>query len=246
MTILKHYDFEVSGFREFASLPSAVPKYAEAINALDPLAYWRLGEASGPTLADQTAAHPLTLSGSYTLSQDGALATDLDDAIRFNGGKAETVSPVFPGGASAAFSIAFWIRVPGTISQGGTIISQLDVGDPGHLRVILLTSGQVRYVIVGDNVVQTSSAASTDWHMLVFTRSTTGTGRWYFDGQLDAELTGQTTAVYQTKTRIGTIAGSAPDVFLDELAIFDDELSADQARWLYSLGTGQLALPPGI
>lgn len=245
MTILKQVDFEVPGFREFASPPTAVPAYADAINALEPLAYWRLGEASGTTLADQGGTHPLTLSGSYTLGTSGALGTDMDDAVLFDGGLAESASAVFPGGSSAAFSVVFWLRVPGSISQNGSIISQHETVDTGHLRFILLSNGQLRHIVVGDTSVQTSGTVTTGWRMFVYSRSTGGTGRWYIDGLLDTEATDQTTAVYQTVVRIGTINGSGPDVVLDEVAIFDDEISADQTRWLYGLGTGRLTLPPG-
>lgn len=108
MTILKHADFQVPDFREFASPPVAVPGYAQAVMALDPVAYWRLGEITGTTLSDQTGSHPMTLTGSgYTLGQSGALQIDDDAAIRLATGKAVTSEAVVPTSSGAAFSLLF-------------------------------------------------------------------------------------------------------------------------------------------
>lgn len=107
MAVLKHVGFEVPGFGEFATPAVQLSGYAQAINALGPLAYWRFNEQGGVVLEDQASTHPLTLFGDYALRQDGALATHHDDAVRFNDGFARASGAVLPTMASAAFSIVF-------------------------------------------------------------------------------------------------------------------------------------------
>ena len=244
MPIIKHTDFEVPGFGEFAAPPAVVPSYAEAINALGPLAYWRLGEQAGTSLADQAGTHPLTLSGGYTLAQPGALLADDDGAIRFNSAEAVSVSPVLPTGASDAFSIVLWIRKPSTASTSGAILRQFESATTGHLRLILLFGGGIRYALIGDSFLNTSASIDTSWKMFVLTRSAAGTTTWYVDGEQDVQATGHDTAVHATALRLGTVGSNVPDVLLDEVALFDDELTPAQVRWLHGLGVARLALPP--
>src|SRR5438128_2699447 len=60
--------------------------YSDAVLADTPVAYWRLGEATGSTIAvDQTANHNNgTYVGSPTLGQLGAINGDADTAVDFN------------------------------------------------------------------------------------------------------------------------------------------------------------------
>lgn len=243
MAILKHADFEVPGFGEFAAPPVAVPSYAQAINALSPLAYWRLGEASGAALADQAGAHPLSLSGNYTLGQAGALDADADSAVFFQDGVAASTGAVLPTGASDAFSLLFWVRVPGPIPQGGPIIGQFVGATTGGVRLILLADGRVQYLLSGDPELRSSPVVDTAWRMLVLTRASAGTASWFVDGSLDVQGTGHGTAVDDTIFRLGASTASYVDVLLDEVAVLDRDLSAEEVRWLHGLGRASLALP---
>lgn len=244
MAILKQIDFEVPEFGEFATAPLAVPGYADAVRGLDPIAYWRLDEQAGTTLADQTSGHLLTLEGNYALNQTGALTTDPGSAIRLNSAVAATSGAVLPNGSGAEFSLVFWIKLPSAVTTGGALIRQFDTAATGHFRLVLLGSGKLRYVTIGDSILDSSAALTDQWQMIVLTRSLTGTTRWYFDGQPDSEATGHTTAIHDTAFRIGAIGANVPDVLLDEVAVFDFALSPDQARWLHGLGKGQLSLAP--
>ena len=57
--------------------------YAQEVLADNPVAYWRLGEASGTTAVDETGSHDGTYSG-VTLGATGLLAGDTDTAVEFN------------------------------------------------------------------------------------------------------------------------------------------------------------------
>src|SRR5262249_19997883 len=80
-------------------LPSA---YSRKVLAKKPVAYWRLGEARGPTASDATKnAHHGKYHGSPTFRQPGALRGDADTAIALDGKKSYVEVP-----DSKAFSVA--------------------------------------------------------------------------------------------------------------------------------------------
>jgi hypothetical protein len=60
--------------------------YRAAVLAKNPVAYWRLGEAAGPTAVDETGnGHDGTYFGNPTLGQPGAIHGDSNTAVQFNG-----------------------------------------------------------------------------------------------------------------------------------------------------------------
>lgn len=245
MTILKHADFEVPAFGEFANAPVAVPGYTAAINALSPVAYWRCGELSGTTLSDEVGTHPLTLTGAYALGQPGALQTDADKATRFDSAEATSSGPVLPGGTGDPFSIVFWVRRFSDDGSVGQVMRQFVSATTGHVRLLLLGDDRVRYFNVGEPNLYSTQTISTDWRMVVFTRSSSGVLSFYLDGAIDSTVSGGGTAIASVPFNLGQNAASPPDILLDEVAIFDEELTQEQARWLYGLGSGELARPEG-
>lgn len=70
------------------------------------LSYWRLGESSGPTAADETGAHPGTYDPAVNLARPGALAADPNPAPRFSGTSGRVrVGPI---ASSTTFTIEGW------------------------------------------------------------------------------------------------------------------------------------------
>jgi hypothetical protein len=62
------------------------PAYPDGVLAKGPVGYWRLGEATGPTVVDETGnGHDGRIFGSPTLGTPGAINDDPDTAIQFNG-----------------------------------------------------------------------------------------------------------------------------------------------------------------
>jgi hypothetical protein len=60
--------------------------YRDAVLAKDPVAYWRLGEAAGPTAVDETGnGHDGTYFGDPSYGQLGAIQGDPNTAVQFNG-----------------------------------------------------------------------------------------------------------------------------------------------------------------
>ena len=244
MAILKHVDFEVPGFGELPSTLTPVPRYNDAILARSPLAYWRMGESLGTTLADEIGAHPLTTSGGTVLGQTGALANDSDTAVRFNGATAISSAAVLPTAASAPFSLVFWVRSATSDPRSGSFIRQFSSDTTGHMRIFLQSNDTLSYSVPGDSSLDSSETISTNWRMVALTRSITGTLRWYFDGQLDTQATAHDTSLADTPFRLGVSFSTLPDLILDEFAVFGFALLADDIQWLYGLGSARLAIAP--
>jgi hypothetical protein len=60
--------------------------YRDAVLAKNPVAYWRLGEAAGPTAVDETGnGYDGTYFGAPTYGQPGAIQGDPNTAVQFNG-----------------------------------------------------------------------------------------------------------------------------------------------------------------
>jgi len=246
MTILKHVDFEVPGFGELAVPPLAVPDYASAVTGLNPVAYWRLGEPSGTTLVDEMGNYPLQLSGSHAFSQDGALKYDDDTAIHFDGAVAVAGVPILPIGTNAPFTMAFWVRIPPGPADAGAFMGQYTSSVSGHTRVQILDGAQLRVTIINGVYFNSTELVNTSWRFAVATRSSTGVFRWFVDGQFDIEYTGAGQALTPIPFVMGQVTTNSVDIFLDEVAIFHHELTADQIRWLYGLARGELALPDAL
>jgi hypothetical protein len=58
--------------------------YRQAILNSGPISYWRLGETSGSTVADETGSNPGTYVNSPMLNQPGALVGDANPAVTFS------------------------------------------------------------------------------------------------------------------------------------------------------------------
>jgi hypothetical protein len=59
--------------------------YRKAVLADHPVAYWRLGEAKGPTAADAAGSHAGKYHGKVIFGQKGALKSDKDTSVRLTG-----------------------------------------------------------------------------------------------------------------------------------------------------------------
>ena len=93
-SILKHVDFEVPSFGEFAQGRLAKLGLRSEVLADNPVGYWRFGEASGTVASDESAkandgAYLPNSGGVWTggvLGATGLIVNDSDTAIDLNVG----------------------------------------------------------------------------------------------------------------------------------------------------------------
>jgi hypothetical protein len=100
---------------------SAVSNHAPIVRSDNPAAFWRLGEASGPTAFDTVGGHDGTYTGTLTYGVAGALPGDLDTAVEFDGSSgyvavpfSATLNPQGP------FTVEAWVRPNAVPNSSGT------------------------------------------------------------------------------------------------------------------------------
>jgi PKD repeat protein len=71
--------------------------------------YWRMGDKTGNTLANETGGSPATAQGGFTLGTPGALAGDLDTATSFDGSTGAASAPLDLSGSSQ-LTLEFWLN----------------------------------------------------------------------------------------------------------------------------------------
>ena len=100
--------------------PPSGSTYAAAVLADAPRSYWRLGETTGTTAADQRNASPGTYRNGAMLGQPGLLVGDADPAVRLDGIDDDVTVPHAVGlNAGAAFSVEAWFQPASIPAAGG-------------------------------------------------------------------------------------------------------------------------------
>jgi PKD repeat protein len=84
--------------------------YSDAVSETPGLLdYWRMGDASGPTLADSVGSHPATASGGPTFAVPGGVRNDPDTAVRFDGSN-DAASAAVDLSSKSAITLEFWMK----------------------------------------------------------------------------------------------------------------------------------------
>jgi len=224
--------------------------YATEVLNLNPVGYWRLGEAGGAT-ADDLSTNDLdgTYNGSVTLGRPGALVGDSDTAAAFSGGYVEVShdsSLLLNNG-----TVTLWFNDTDTVSGGILSKDASYFVTGGHLTIrtddtdrltVRLQSTTDSYEVTGADPIQ-----SDRWYMLAVTFGAGGLNL-YLDGVLEdtnaytGGLIGNTEPmVFAANTWASSPGGSTPlteyySGVLDEVAIFDTALSAGQIEQLHTTG----------
>jgi|GEM_PF-2026252 len=213
-------------------------EYITVVQVDLPLAYWRLGEASGSTAADASGnARPGTLAGGMTLSAAGALQLDPDTAITFNGS-----SGWMDAGNAAAFQLSSgtvecWFK--GAAPGAGT---RHAIGK-ANAWALVIKDGEAGAYDYGTATFKGSGVYVNNgaWHhvALVFDSGVTNGSKIYVDGAL--AWTGTLTLVDQTLKLSACRSDGGSDYLagsLDEVACYASKLSAGRLAAHYSAGTG--------
>ncbi len=247
MSVLRHIDFEVPDWGEFAAPPVDKPGYRTLVLSHLPLAYWRLGEAKGSTASDETGNHPGTRAAGVSWNHDGVLAFDENKAARFDGTTSAYIEVPSHDDfhAMSALTVLVWIRAEDFSSLGHVgVISKGDWSELWSLYLRQFGSGNqgIAFAVNGNTSVR-ASVADNQWHFLAGTWDGT-TLRLFKDGQLiDSAPENGAMGINGTPVRIGEVGklSGSPDNFLglmDEVAVFNHALTEQQISELYRTGAG--------
>jgi len=216
--------------------------YASVVGADRPVGWWRLGETSGTSAANQAGGSAGAYAGGYTLDQPSLLATDMvNRAVAFNG---STARVSVPNGSALQLTnrvtLEAWIK-PTSLPVSGAFRSvmtkaesySLQFNGP-RLEFTIIQSGTRRRLQAPSGAI----AAGGTYHVVGTFDGTTQ--RLYVNGAqvASAALSGSAS----TNTRplvIGSWDGSS-EFFagtIDEPAVYNAVLSAAQVAAHYRAGT---------
>jgi hypothetical protein len=253
---LKHVDFEVPGFGEFAAGPQVWPSYRDLVLSMAPIAYWRLAETSTTeSVVDETGQSDGTFAvGTPTLGLASALQRSGDRAMGMRGDGFIHLPLGWGVYGAQNRSYVGWLRaqqVPdrfspffsyGTLNTGQLVMLTLD---PTFVK------GALRWAVYDGTASASTNLADGVWHQFAFVLdgSTTQDIQFYIDGQPDAPGSVQSQTIDTKDTGQTPCLGGRfdrdTDIFpgdLDEIAVWDRALTSDEVARLYQRGLARVQL----
>jgi hypothetical protein len=231
-----------------AATPTA--SYRQDALAASPVSYWRLGETSGTSAADETGTNPGTYSN-VLLDQPGALFCDSNPSASFDGAQSYMRVPASPSlDMTSGVTVELWVKRR-TISSTYQVL----VGKPGNgvskfenYAVWLAPSNKLTAYFGNGSTsvgVQTPPITDTNWHHVVATHNGS-TVRTYVDGALKQEVA--TTVQLTANTEPLNLGRANNNTYffngwLDEVAIYPTALPATTIQAHYAKGVPGVAPP---
>jgi hypothetical protein len=227
--------------------------YGSTILAHNPRGYWRLGEASGSTAADETGTNPGTYQNGVVLGQAGALGTDDNTAASFDG-----VNDIVTVPSSASLNATTAVTMEAWVKRTRSGAWQNIIAKPGsgtaaaqNYALWINTLNQpVAYFGNGTSTVSATSttALDTNWHYVAATYDN-ATAKIYLDGVLKSSV--NSTVQLTTSTGSLVIGRTTDNVrifggVLDEVAVYGTALTATQLQAHYNAGTALDTTPPAV
>ena len=219
--------------------PAAAKTYTATVLADHPVAYWRMDETTGSTMADTSGnANNGHYVGIYTLGQPGALA---GGAVAFDGQSGAASVMNSPSLQVNTVTIEMWLKKHTDTEYGVYVAKNVEPGGgAGSSWFELLNShhnGELEFRVTSDGapaVLSNSTLALNTWYYVVATYDG-ATAKIYINGKLDGTL--KVTAVPKQTSDplfIGRrMDGLFADASLANVAIYSAALSAARiaAHW---------------
>ena len=223
--------------------------YAQEVLADSPVAYWRLGEASGTTAVDEVGSHDGTYSG-VTLGATGLLAGDTDTAVEFNNNTDYIEVADHADFEVSTFTFECWVQLNDPTLDDLWIIADKTARSSnndsfglwydnrsitGSLRTLRFHSDAWAFNWEGTAV---SDALAAGVHLVAVADGTSG--KIYADGVLVASGTIGVNSANSLPLRLGQIANNTTfgwDGTFDEAAFYDTALSPARIEAHYNAGT---------
>ena len=229
------------------------PSYRDVVMSLNPVGYWRLGEATGTTAVDLgSGGNNGTYTNGPTLAQAGGLSADEDKSVSFDGTSKYVESQNVTGiSGNLTSSISMWLKLNSTataycaamLGNGG-----LALGGFG-IYVNVNGAGSIGIEFFGNNGMRTSSGilSAGTWYHIVATKTSgavnTSTNL-YVNGvsQSFSVTSSNTPNVANSYFNIGRYGGGGSggnyfDGVIDEVSLFNTALTSAQIASLYQAGT---------
>lgn len=213
--------------------------YSDLIAADAPLAWYRLGESSGTVAADSSGnSRTGTYFGSPVLSSAGSMAAEPDRSIRVTSSNGGVTVPYSAAMSPAQFTVEAWVNPDTSISTFNNLITRSNFGNAADGYGLMWYQDKLRFHVnhyTGAGTVDADVSKGVWSHVVaIFDGSAL---RLYVNGVLATSknyATPVSYANYQT-TIGGTWRGG-----IDDVAIYDRPLTADQVLAHYQRGTREV------
>jgi hypothetical protein len=224
--------------------------YASVIMRDGPIRYFRLGETSGTTAADSSSsAQNGTLNGTVTLNQTGLITGDPNAAMLFDGstGFVSCPSTGLPTGA-ASFSLEAWAKMPTPLQTSqsfGIIVAYGGSTTNSEPELYFQKSDStLRGDAGGTQPAGVTAVAGTTYHLVL---TYDGSILRFYSNGTQAGTATVTVNVSLSFAKIGAEQATTSHFFqgtIDEVAIYNKVLTADQILRHYQAGIQGLILQP--
>lgn len=221
--------------RTDAQLATSAPtSYKATVLADTPLAYYRLDETSGSTVADSSGyAHTGSISGGVSYAVGGALGNDSDAAMGFNGSNAwiTAAAPTI----TSTYTLEAWVK---TQAVQGFI---LDLSP----QQLVFEKGRFKFGSGGHYLWTYNSSYGDNLYHYVVATYDGRMKRLYVDG-IQANSVLDSAVIATPTTYIARYSGGSPYALagsLDEVAIYGKALTAAQVLNHFNAAHGSLPSP---
>ncbi|MBP8261779.1 MAG: immunoglobulin domain-containing protein, partial [Verrucomicrobia bacterium] len=239
---------------------SAAGAYETALRNASPLAYWRLNEASGATAAHDywggyAGAHADVAAGIDGPRSPDFVGLEIDNlAASYNGASSATSTDASLMNNRSQFSILGWFNVSGPVGERAGLFGQNDVvefgfhGADGSGLAVLGFWTPYGYASMSQTNIQPGQ-----WYMVAAVGDGSAVRLHLLSktGALQASASNTTTnygqSVYPFRIGGGGILDSTGNWFpgqIDEVAVFDRALNAEELATLFGAAFTGGALPP--
>lgn len=244
----------VVGVAAVAAPAASASNYSATILGDGAHQYYRLDESSGTTMGDSSGnSMSGTYSGSPTFGAVGALADETDTATSFGASDGFTAPWDSTDQAATAVTIEFWVKTTSTGPScssgcqwwnGGALVDNDVPSTANDFGVTLLNGGIAFGVGNPDTSIFSSAIDDGTWHLVDATWTSGGSMILYIDGQVASSLaTGVPSGPRSARSQV--FGGPANPVehdwsgsaSLDEIALYDQALSAQAIANHYATGT---------
>ncbi len=234
---------------ELYTPPSATTSYRDVILADNPIMYWRLGETSGTIAYDESAIHrDASYINNPLLGFPGAIANDTNTSVGFNGFN-QGVRWIPTSSYFGAFTVEAWVKEKQIRPVETFFNTRTKTAEFSFDFKLDTLAGKEIHFDVGDGTkwLSTSSVPfdfkRNVWYYVAAVVTRRG-ATYYVDGAAIGSVTYRGIPLLfdaTHKVEIGTNTRYDSEWFdgaIDEVAVYDYTLTADQIAAHYATGTG--------
>jgi large repetitive protein len=228
-----------------------ITSYRDAVMSDGPVAYWRLGEASGTRASDETGNNAGTYNGGVTLGQPGAIQGDTNTGVRLNGSTGYISVPNSPSLQTGDnLSLEIWVKR----NSLGTDQRLFHKGTGSAVLHLSASNNRIRFAKSGGGDIAFSTVPvidTTKWHHIVATKNGSNV-HIYLDGvDVTGTVSQQTIVNTSNPLNIGRdLSGSwYVDGSIVDAAVYPRALTAAQVAAHYTKGVPTIPLdttPPSV